>query len=168
MIVKVKHFLSVYALLVAAPALAAPACYSPAELEAEQLLRLHSELMVITVTCRVGSGGESLTTAYTGFTNRNISALHQAERAMVNYYDEHGGQGQDRLDKLRTKLANEYGQKIADMSAQPFCDAYRDKVLTFNAAASADVQAEVTRMEAVERSYAAPCESTTRIAKQAR
>ena len=43
-----------------APAFAASACYSPAELQAEHLLRLHSELMVITVTCRTGSQGEDL------------------------------------------------------------------------------------------------------------
>lgn len=145
--------------------MAEQACYSPAELEAEHLLRLHSELMVITVTCRQSSDGESLVPAYTGFTNRNISALHRAEHTMMDYYESHGGNGEDRLDRLRTKLGNEFGQKIADMSSQPFCDAYRDKVLEFYRASSGEVQGEVLRMEASQKSYIEPCDARTRIAK---
>jgi hypothetical protein len=156
-----------FLLSAALPALAVSACYTPAELHAEHLLRLHSELMVITVTCHVGSQNEDLVSAYTGFTKNHISALHEAENTMSSYYSQHGGHGQDKLDKLRTKLGNEFGQKIADMSAQPFCDAYRDKVLAFYRASPADVQGEVQRMEASDTSYIEPCLPKTHIAKAA-
>jgi hypothetical protein len=149
-------------------AMAGSACYSPAELEAEHLLRLHSELMVITVTCRQSSDGDSLVPAYTGFTKHNISALHEAEQIMTNYYESHGGDGEDRLDKLRTKLANEFGQKIANMSSQPFCDAYRDKVVDFYHASAGDVATEVQRMDVAEKSYIEPCTPRTRIAKSSK
>jgi hypothetical protein len=155
--------------LAADVAFAEPACYSAAELEAEQMLRLHSELMVVTVTCQVGSRGDSLVPAYTGFTKRNIAALHEAEQTMTSYYENHGsGDGQDRLDKLRTKLGNEFGQKIADMSAQAFCNAYRDKVIAFYQASSADVLNEVERMEIADKSYVQPCASRAVVAKTAK
>ncbi len=68
------------ALFFAAPAMAAQQCYSSAEVEAEQLLRLHSELMVITVTCHTGSRGENLVPAYTTFTQEHLAALHNADK----------------------------------------------------------------------------------------
>jgi hypothetical protein len=149
-------------------ALAAPACYSPAELEAEHLLRLHSELMVITVTCHVGSQGEDLVAAYTGFTNTHIKQLHEAEQTMTKYYNGQGRDGEEQLDKLRTKLANEFGQKIADLSAQPFCDAYRDKVVAFSTATNSDLLNEVERMEIADKSYIEPCIPRTRVAKSSK
>jgi hypothetical protein len=152
----------------AGPAFAAPTCYSPTELPAEHLLRLHSELMVITVTCRQGSQGEDLVAAYTGFTNRNIIVLHNAEQTMIRFYGGPGGKGVQKLDTLRTKLGNEYGQKIADMSAPAFCGAYRDRVVSFYRATSGDVQNEVLRMQTIEKSYVQPCLPATRVAGQSR
>ena len=44
--------------------------------------------------------------------------LHDAEQTLIQHYKAiYGGKGIDRLDKLRTRLANEYGQMIADVSA---------------------------------------------------
>lgn len=139
-------FALVLCCLLASPSHAAPACYSPAEKKAISLLRLHSELMVITVTCHQGSQGENLATAYSGFTKKNIRALHQAEHTMAQYYTSHGGAGQDDLDHLRTHLANEFGQRIADMSAQPYCDSYRDKVLALYRASPDAINDEVEKL----------------------
>jgi hypothetical protein len=150
------------------PAFAAPACYSPAQAQAEQLLRLHSELMVITVTCRQGSGGQDLPSAYGDFTKKNIGVLHDAEQTMISYYKANAkGNALDHLDRLRTILGNEFGQKAADMSAPAFCASYRDKVLQFDQASPADVQNEVQHMEIVERSYVKPCSTAgTVVAKK--
>jgi hypothetical protein len=145
----------------AVPALAkGGACYSASQLDAEQLLRLHSELMVITVTCRQASDGRDLGAVYGDFTKKNIGVLHNAEQTMIAYYKSHGkGAALDQLDRLRTVLANEYGQKAADMSSAAFCESYRDKVVKFDTATSADISNEVRRMDVVERSYAKPCGS---------
>ncbi|HAX92076.1 MAG TPA: hypothetical protein DCY07_07720 [Rhodospirillaceae bacterium] len=111
------------------PARAADRCYSPEEVSAEKLLRLHSELMVITVACKQGSTGRDLGKAYTGFTNRYENELRKAERTLMDYYAKtHGGDGISHLDKLRTKLANDYGQQIANESAPAFCSDRRDAV----------------------------------------
>ena len=146
-------------LLAAVPAFADSACYSGDELRAEHMLRLHSELMVITVTCRVGSNGQSLVPGYTEFTKRHVKELREAEQTMMRYYAGHGGDGQDRLDRLRTRLGNEFGQRIVDMhSSQAFCDAYRDKVPEFEHVSNADLLNEVERMEVADTSYVKPCE----------
>lgn len=150
-------FLILFSIL-AQSAFAANQCYSPEELRAEQLLRLHSELMVITVTCRQSSIGENLVPDYTGFTKSNIGTLHDAEQTMIHFYKvNYGGDGVERLDKLRTKLGNEYGQKIADESAPVFCNESRDKVVNFYMARPEQVDAEVDRMVSEEKSYGHLC-----------
>jgi hypothetical protein len=114
--------------------------------------------MVITVTCRVGSGGQDLASTYGDFTKKNIHVLHEAEATMQAYYKaSQKGNPQDHLDRLRTILANEYGQKSADMSAPVFCGTYQDKVVRMDAASSADVQNEVERMTLAEHAYAHLC-----------
>lgn len=157
----------VFFFLVSMPALAANQCYTPEELHAEQLLRLHSELMVITVTCHQSSVGQDLVPKYTGFTKSNIKTLHNAESTMMHFYKlNYGGDGVERLDKLRTKLGNEYGQKIADESAPIFCSESRDKVVNFYMARPEQVDAEVDRMVVETKSYERLCPTgTTHIAK---
>ena len=147
------------------PAYGAASCYQPAQLQAEQLLRLHSELMVITVTCRQGSNGEDLPAAYGDFTRKHIRVLHDAEQTMMDYYRASGRRDPtDSLDKLRTILGNEYGQKAADMTSPQFCAAYRDKVLRFDALSGADVENEAERMTISERSYSPSCHRGTTVA----
>ena len=163
----VRFFVAAVAAVLASPAFAGPACYTPAQMQAEQLLRLHSELMVITVTCRTGSRGEDLPAAYGDFTKKHIRVLHDAETAMTDYYKTHGhGNATDQLDRLRTRLANEFGQKAADMSGPAFCAAYRDRVLKFDEAIGADVENEVQRMVIAERSYAPSCPGGMGMAKK--
>jgi hypothetical protein len=142
------------------------ACYTPAQLQAEQLLRLHSELMVITVTCRTGSNGEDLGAAYGNFTKRHITVLHDAEQTMTGYYKTNvKGNALDHLDRLRTVLANEFGQKAADMSSANFCAAYRDKVVKYDNISGADVQNEVQRMVISDRAFVPSCGAGTTAVK---
>jgi hypothetical protein len=149
---------------------AAQQCYSSQEMDAEQLLRLHSELMVITVTCHEGSQGEDLVPAYTGFTQLNLKALHAAEQTMIAYYhDVYGGDGTARLDELRTRLGNEYGRKIADISAPVFCAMYRDKVLKMCGADRAALREEIQRIASDGGSESKMCTATpSYIAKSAK
>lgn len=155
----------VLALMMASPVMAADRCYSPAEAQAEQLLRLHSELMVITVTCRQSSTGQSLVPAYTDFTKRNIDALHEAEATMTRYYKAaYGGNGTTKLDRLRTLLANEFGQQIAAQSAPAFCTQRRDKVVALNSAAPDAVLGAATQIAA--QSYEPMCRDIVKTARK--
>jgi hypothetical protein len=150
--------LGLMAAALAAPAFAAPQCYSPADLQAEEVLRLHSELMVIAVTCRQGSRGQDLVSAYTGFTRDNIGMLRQAEQTMIHYYQGTvGGDGIASLDELRTKLGNEYGQMSADASAPVFCQRMRDMVLNYYYATPLQIADTVQSMMATVKSYEHLC-----------
>jgi len=145
-------------LSVAVPAWAGNACYTAEQVRAEQALRLHSELMVVTVTCRQGSQGQNLPAAYGHFTKQNIDYLHNAEQTMLGYFKANvKGNPVDNLDRLRTRLANEFGQKSANMPGSTFCEAYRDKVVDYSMAPKSSVEDEVKRMEVAERVYVKPC-----------
>ena len=154
-------FLCAALILATTPAFAASksgACYSQAQLQAEQILRLHSDLLVITLTCKIGSNGQDLPAAYGNFTKKNIRVLHDAEQTMIDYYRSKGPDPVGHLDHMRTLLANATTQKSADMGgALPFCAQYRDKVWQFEALSPADVQNEIQRMETSERSYQKLC-----------
>ncbi|MDR3423650.1 MAG: hypothetical protein P4M13_01030 [Alphaproteobacteria bacterium] len=139
-------------------AFAKGACYAPTQMEAEQWLRLHSELMVITLTCGQGSGGQDLPTAYGRFTQNNIGVLHNAEQTMIAWYKKTGkGNPVARLDHLRTRLGNEFGQKVADMTAPNFCAAYRDKVWQLASAPVDEVDQQVRVMDTAGVSYVPLC-----------
>jgi hypothetical protein len=151
-------FVFLASLLFATHTMAANACYDEAQAHAEQLLRLHSELMVITVTCRQGSGGQSLPAAYGAFTHKNITVLHDAEGTLTDYYGQHAkGNPVEHLDRLRTILANEFGEKSATMGSGVFCETYRDRVVKMESASSSDVENEAEKMGLSHPTLVHPC-----------
>ena len=162
------YLIALAGILAATSAQAATQCYTPAEMKAEQLLRLHSELMVITVTCHQSSIGENLVPFYTGFTKINIHPLHEAEQTLMRHYKAtYGGTGVDWLDKLRTRLGNEFGQVIADASAPQFCAERRDKVREMYNASPEDIDNEVARLTETATPYECLCgQPPARIARK--
>lgn len=152
-------------------ATAAPSssCYTRVQAEAEQLLRLHSELMVATVTCRYGSGSEDLASAYTAFTRNHINEIKAAEGTMVDFYrNADGGDAVTKLDRLRTMLANEFGQKIASLSAPVFCSSYRDRVVELRDAGSDMLDGEVKRLSVSYPTYSPVCGEAVKTARTVR
>ena len=152
-----RTILATVMLLFGHNSIAAPHCYSPDQAAAEQMLRLHSELMVITVTCRQSSQGQDLVGAYTGFTNTHLSAIKQAELTLTEYYKQtYGGDGISRLDKLRTQLGNEFGQQVATQSAPQFCAQRRDKVIALADSPNSAISQELLRLAST-RTYEPAC-----------
>lgn len=150
-------------MLLFSPAMAAPPCYSTQEAEAEQLLRLHSELMLIALTCRQSNSGRDLIKAYTQFTSRNVAKLHEAEAVMSRYYEKTAkGQGISRLDKLRTRLANECGQEMARESAPSYCAVRRDRAESLYDSSYPDIQLAAARLYARQRPGAPLCKPSLR------
>lgn len=147
-------------LLSSAPAQAQGSCYSPDELWAEQLLRIHSELMVITVTCKSSSKGQPLVPAYTGFTHRHQRAIARAEANMQAYYKaagRHKGRVSS-LDQLRTRLANEFGLSVAQARPRAFCRQYRDKVVDMQNLSSDRLDREVRLASVAKATYKPLCQ----------
>ena len=133
-------------------------CYRPAELEAEQLLRLHSELMVITYQCKQGSRAQDLLTYYNAFTVNNLPALKKAEQTLIEFYKGvYHDDGVAHLDMLRTKLGNEFGQEAADESAPLFCRAFRDRPIALSFDTPIQLANEIRHMAVSQKSYGALC-----------
>lgn len=105
-------------------------CYSPEEIEAEQGLRITSELMVIGLTClKMPQGGPQLYTKYQSFTKKNQRLITGYEEQLISYYRRTGTPNPEgKLHTLRTQLANEISQHAINMSTTSFCKFYGGRI----------------------------------------
>lgn len=115
------------ALLVAGQAQAA-GCYTAREFEAEQGLRIHSELMVIGLTCLRMPGGEQLYRKYGRFTQKNQNLIAQYEADLIRYYQGQGGNAEKKLHTLRTNLANGISKHVISMGTGSFCQHFAPRI----------------------------------------
>lgn len=116
--------------LAAGPALAA-SCYTRAEAEAEQGLRIHSELMVIGLNCikMNFTDGTNLYREYSEFTRENIEIFKNYESQLLAYYKKRGDKDPEAsLNTLRTVLANKIANSAARMSPDQFCNRYAGRI----------------------------------------
>ena len=113
--------------MAAAPAVAAPLCPTTSELEAEQAIKMHTELMVIGLSCL--RDGVSAFGHYQRFTNAHAPAIRGYEATMIGYLKKTGRDNPTkRFDKLRTDMANELAQSVVKMSPETFCAASAAKL----------------------------------------
>jgi|GEM_PF-654431 len=105
-------------------------CYTPAEVEAEQGLRISSELMVISLNCQhvAGANGD-LYHQYQIFTNRHRDLIMGYEQTMKNYYTRIGSAHPEKdIHDLRTVLANKISTDAAKMRPNVFCKYYGGRI----------------------------------------
>jgi hypothetical protein len=124
--------LSLGASATAARASASSHCFTPAEAEAEQGIRIHSELMVIGLNCRAMrfSDGTDLYTTYHKFTVQNEKLFGNYEATLINYYRRNGAKDPTAaLDTLRTQIANKIAYDAIQMHPDQFCNRYAGRVL---------------------------------------
>ena len=115
------------AMLAVKSASAAPACYNMAEFEAEQGLRIHSELMVIGLTCAKMPNGANLYSKYQTFTAKNKNLITMYENALIAYFDKQGGNAEAQFHTMRTGLANRISQ-LAIGNVVGFCNAFSPRL----------------------------------------
>lgn len=109
------------------PALAS--CFGPTEYEAEQGLRIHSELMVIGLTCQKMPGGGALYAKYRNFTAKNQNLIAGYESNLINFYRQEGDNDPDaELNTLRTVLANQISRHAVRMSMTSFCQHFGSRI----------------------------------------
>lgn len=109
----------------------AAVCYSKAEAEAEQGIRIHSELMVIGLNCqhRTPKGQENYYYQYKKFTAAHGPTFAAYETALINYYKRAGEKDPvDQLNDLRTQLANKVSKDAATMRPDIFCAVYAKRI----------------------------------------
>ena len=103
--------------LVAFAALPAKAaCYSQAQAEAEQGLRIHSELMVLGLNCMGIMKDPTLYSRYQRFTKQNHSLIDGWERTMIAHLG-----SEKAFHDFRTQIANKVAADAARMRPDVFC-----------------------------------------------
>ena len=104
-------------------------CFGPAEYEAEQGLRIHSELMVIGLTCQKMPGGGTLYRKYQTFTTKNQDLIAGYEEHLISFYRQEGdSQPEGELNTLRTVLANQISTHAVQMSMTSFCQHFSSRI----------------------------------------
>jgi hypothetical protein len=127
------------AFLPPAGAAAAPACYTKKEFEAELALRLHTELMVIGLTCHQLDLAQDFFGKYQQFTARHRAVLIDFEARLVEHFRrvERAG-GERRFHSFRTALANEVAQRAALLTPAAYCRFGKELVDRMMAMSTAD------------------------------
>ncbi len=122
-------FLSVSLLSVS---VAQAACYSPEMAEADQGIRIHSELMVIGLNCQHMSkrhDGDNLYLTYREFTAEHADLFAEYEQKLIAFYEAQGqGVPEKRLNDLRTGYANKISEDAAKLRPDVFCSQYAPRV----------------------------------------
>lgn len=127
----IRFFVSILiCLLIAVPASAAD-CYSNAEAEAEQGIRIHSELMVIGLNCQhMGAReGMNLYGDYRQFTADYGKLFAEYERILIKHFEKDGeAKPEASLNTLRTNFANKISNDAAAMRPDVFCSRFAPRI----------------------------------------
>lgn len=109
----------------------AATCYTRAEAEAEQGIRIHSELMVIGLNCahRTPKGQIDYYRQYKEFTARHGRIFAGYETALMGYFQRAGVKNPEgALNDLRTQFANKISGDSAKMRPDLFCATYAGRI----------------------------------------
>lgn len=99
------------------------ACYTAEQAQAELALRIHSELMVIGLSCAAALDDPAIFNRYIDFTQRHAHELHGYEQALTSFFANSGKQAaRKRFDTWRTTIANAVSTRAALSSTQIYCD----------------------------------------------
>lgn len=151
-----KFWLSVFLCLMAVPAQAqmkvdvgVPAeagrqCYTREEAEAEQGIRIHSELMVIALNCQhmTPRGWKNFYQQYQEITARNAGLIGGYENTLINYFALAGKPNPElAFHNLRTSLANKVSTDAAKMRPDIFCANFAPRLPKVDKMSTAEIRA---------------------------
>ncbi len=123
-------FLFIFCALGLSPAQAS-SCYSKAEAEAEQGIRIHSELMIIGLNCQhMGKReGMNLYQQYRQFTADHAGVFGGYEETLMTYFKRNGeAKPEAALNLLRTNFANKISNDVAAVRPDIFCSRYAPRI----------------------------------------
>lgn len=121
----------------------ASGCYTAEEAEAEQGIRIHSELMVIGLNCQhMGKrAGQNLYNDYRQFTADHGPIFANYEVKLMEYFKRNGSANPEQsLNTLRTNVANKISNDVADMRPDVFCSRYSPRILQAKKMSDTDVK----------------------------
>ena len=118
--------------LLCGPALAKSSCYTRDEAEAEQGVRIHSELMVIGLNCQhlyKTGNGKNLYQAYREFSAAHGPLFAGYETELLKFFKDQGAKDPElALHDLRTAFANKISSDAAKMRPDIFCYRYAPRI----------------------------------------
>ncbi|MGB4106800.1 MAG: hypothetical protein WBK55_03290 [Alphaproteobacteria bacterium] len=120
-----------------------PKCYSAAEAEADQGIRIHSELMVIGLNCNhMGKRhGQPLYSMYREFTAKHGKIFAGYESMLIDFFKANGDPNPvASLNTLRTIFANKISNDAAGLRPDIFCSRYAPRILKAAEMSEADVR----------------------------
>lgn len=97
------------------------ACYNRKEHAAEQLMRMHTELMVLGLTCDSIFPEHKSFARYQEFTVKNRKMLSDAEAVLIGHFQRTGGGGTAKFDTYRTELANQISRRVGVIGSWSYC-----------------------------------------------
>lgn len=106
-------------------------CYTPKEAEAEQGIRIHSELMVIALNCAhmADANGNNLYSEYRKFTATHGGLFATYEKIMMANMQKNGASNAEaKMNAVRTDMAQKISNDAAKMRPDIFCDAYASRI----------------------------------------
>ena len=121
----------------------ARSCYSSVEAEAEQGIRIHSELMVIGLNCQhMGAReGMNLYSSYRQFTADHADLFATYENILLKHFTSNGvSKPEAQLNTLRTEFANKISKDVADMRPDVFCSRYSPRIVKASAMKETDLR----------------------------
>lgn len=116
-------------------------CYTPEEAEAEQGIRIHSELMVIALNCQhmTPKGWMNFYQQYQVLTARHANLIGGYENTLINFYALAGKQNPERaFHDLRTDFANKVSTDAAKMRPDIFCSQFAPRLPKVDKMSTAD------------------------------
>lgn len=127
-----KYIIAILIVCLTVPnAMAGDQCYSNLQAEAEQGLRIHSELMVIGLNCQhmAKRYNMDLYGTYKEITERHSDLFELYEDALITFFEENGEVKPEKsLHKLRTNIANKISNDAANMRPDIFCGTYAPRI----------------------------------------
>lgn len=109
----------------------AQGCYNDREAEAEQGIRIHSELMVIGLNCAhmADVNGNNLYAEHRKFTAKYADLFSTYERILMDHMRKNGDRNPEAsMNTLRTDFANKISNDAAKMRPDIFCRAYASRI----------------------------------------
>lgn len=92
------------------------ACLTQTQIEARQVMVLHTQLMVASLTCPEAYGSDDLYQRYRTFTVTHQDRIRSSQQRLAASVG-----GEAAFDEYRTNLANAEAQRVVDLSLGTYC-----------------------------------------------
>ena len=122
-------------------------CVTESEMEADQAIRLHAEMMVTGLTCHAHYREPTLFSRYQRFTVDHAERIRESQQTMGDFLGRYGSGASQRLfDAYQTQLANDEARLMSEVTAPTYCQLRRNMFYAAAGFDGAELEAYVARL----------------------